>query len=95
MNRVWLVIEENEYGNSVALACGNPDLAEKVRSLFQSYSDKGEGEAEASSLGQTFYGTYTVRERIVAERASEVETAWDLSPRCSLPEGWAEELKKQ
>ena len=88
MNRIWLVTEENEYGKSVAMVCGNPDLAENVRALFQSYADPD----REPNLETTFYGRYEVVERIVADATKEAPEAWYLSPRCKLPEGWKETL---
>jgi hypothetical protein len=92
LNRVWLVWEENEYGKSVAMVCGNPELAEKARDLLQGYAD--EGEKPDNDLHQTFYGRYSVEERRVADRASEAEVAWHLSPEWPLPEGWEKGLRK-
>lgn len=78
MTKVWLVIEENEYGSTVAALCSSESLAEEAKDTFQKFADLGSTD-DSNDYQESFYGKYVVEERVVATKADEIKKSWHLN----------------
>ena len=88
MERVYLILCEDEYDFSVQMVCSTKKVADKLCALMNEA-------AKDERLCEDFYGEYRVEEFNVAETVTDASSAWTLRELFSIkaiPDEWKDRL---